>query len=666
MSRPRVLTYSSPSLQSALCVAVALIGLSILLLPGRDSRAHIPARGWLVSLTERSIALPRVEPNRNTMPAGVLRHDTLRLHLDVQRGVWHPDGPSGDSVEVAAFVEPGRPLQTPGPLLRVPLGTVAIVTVHNSLATALIVHGFGESRGVASGSAPLTPDGSHTFVFRATTVGTFYYAATIGRTPVVARHLDDSQLHGAIVVDPPGYRPDAHDRVFMLSWWYESDTTSHTGLRRAGMAINGRSWPQTERISVAQGDSLRWRWINLTLIDHPMHLHGFYFRVDGRGDGARFERASGADGRLAVTENMPAGSTMEMAWSPDRAGNWLMHCHMATHMSHLASLSTRHPLATERRHAPHRTTPQDVMHHAMGGLVLGIHVTPRGSVAARTRRARPLTLEISDHDAAHDRHPTMRASLREAGATRDHGTAGGPGATLVLRKDEPVAITIVNRAHAPTAIHWHGIELESPADGVPGWSGAKAVTVPAIAPGDSHTVRFTPTRAGTFMYHSHFNEPEQIASGLFGAILVLPAPATRDDETDRVLIWSDDGPTANLIAGPYPPPLLNGDRTPSPVSLAFGRRYRLRLINIRTDYSMLLSLVDPSGAPARWTVIAKDGADIPMTQQRETVAELRFAPGEIYDVLFTPRQADTYSLSYRRGDQSPVPNPTNVLELVVH
>ena len=48
------------------------------------------------------------------------------------------------------------------------------------------------------------------------------------------------------------------------------------------MTINGLSWPHTERLAYAQGDSIHWRVINFTELDHPMHLHGFYFRADRR------------------------------------------------------------------------------------------------------------------------------------------------------------------------------------------------------------------------------------------------------------------------------------------------------------------------------------------------------------------------------------------------
>ena len=45
--------------------------------------------------------------------------------------------------------------------------------------------------------------------------------------------------------------------------------------------INGLSWPSTERLTYRLGDPVRWRVINLSSQIHPMHLHGFYYRVSG-------------------------------------------------------------------------------------------------------------------------------------------------------------------------------------------------------------------------------------------------------------------------------------------------------------------------------------------------------------------------------------------------
>ena len=64
------------------------------------------------------------------------------------------------------------------------------------------------------------------------------------------------------------------------------------------MVINGQSWPHTERLAYTVGDTVRIRVINAGGAVHPMHLHGFYFNVDSRGD----ERTDGvfARGRVAA------------------------------------------------------------------------------------------------------------------------------------------------------------------------------------------------------------------------------------------------------------------------------------------------------------------------------------------------------------------------------
>src|SRR4029434_6882263 len=46
-----------------------------------------------------------------------------------------------------------------------------------------------------------------------------------------------------------------------------------------------------------------------------------------------------------------------------------------------------------------------------------------------------------------------------------------PGPTIVLKRGEPVSITVVNELPEATAVHWHGLELESDFDGVAGFTG---------------------------------------------------------------------------------------------------------------------------------------------------------------------------------------------------
>ncbi|HEV7703417.1 MAG TPA: multicopper oxidase domain-containing protein, partial [Gemmatimonadaceae bacterium] len=185
--------------------------------------------------------------------------------------------------------------------------------------------------------------------------------------------------------------------------------------------------------------------------------------------------------------------------------------------------------------------------------------------------------------------------------------------------------------------------VESFPDGVPGWSGVGATTMHHVMPGDSLTVRFTPTRTGTFMYHSHSNEMQQISSGLYGAIIVREPGAPRDSAA-RTLLFSDDGPVVRLTDN-GPPPLLNGKLVADTIEVPAGKPTRLRLINIRTEFSTELAL-EQSGALVPWRTIAKDGAALPPHQIRERPATQIIGAGEIYDVEIAPAQAGIMILRY--------------------
>ena len=97
------------------------------------------------------------------------------------------------------------------------------------------------------------------------------------------------------------------------------DTTTTNPLtecrgRRFVYTINGRAWPRTERVHATVGDSLHWRVINVSGQLHPMHLHGFYYRVDARGDGFADTLYSSAARRLVVTELLRPLTTMAVTW----------------------------------------------------------------------------------------------------------------------------------------------------------------------------------------------------------------------------------------------------------------------------------------------------------------------------------------------------------------
>jgi len=218
---------------------------------------------------------------------------------------------------------------------------------------------------------------------------------------------------------------------------------------------------------------------------------------------------------------------------------------------------------------------------------------------------------------------------------RDPAALPVPGPALFLERGKPVAVTIVNQSEDHAAVHWHGIELQSYPDGVPGWSGSAGNILPPIPPHDSLTVRWTPPRAGSFMYHSHFSEAKQMGSGLYGPIIVLEPGQRFEAETDKLLFLGTAGTGVNVIAGPFPNYLLNGKSQPEAMTLKAGTRYRFRLFNLAGDFPTMVSL-NQGEQPVSWRAVAKDGYPLPASQAMTRAAVLVFDPGEIYDFEYTP------------------------------
>ena len=87
-----------------------------------------------------------------------------------------------------------------------------------------------------------------------------------------------------------------------------------------------------------------------------------------------------------------------------------------------------------------------------------------------------------------------------------------------------------------------------------------------------------PPRAGTFIYHTHWHDVEQLTSGLYGPLIVLPPGRRFDSETDKVILISRGGP--DFARSPL---LIDGSAQPATLRLSVGTRYRFRLINITPE-----------------------------------------------------------------------------------
>ncbi|HET7187364.1 MAG TPA: DUF885 family protein, partial [Gemmatimonadaceae bacterium] len=590
----------------------------------------------------------RVAINDNRRPAGRLHDGVLTLRLDARLGEWHPDGDDAPGAVVPAFAEEGGAPSIPGPLVRVPVGTVVALSIRNALDQPLTLRGVHDrvsnaTSGIRDSTIVVAPGGSTSRRIRLDVPGTYYYYGSTNGRSVDWRSGPDAQLGGAIVVDPPGARPKI-DRVFVLGLW--ADTAGKVLMRRTRIlaVVNGRSWPHTERLDYAVGDTVRFHVLNASSDAHPMHLHGFYFRVDGRGDGSSDTTYAPDNRRRVNTEDLLPGMTMTMTWVPERPGNWLFHCHLPDHFSARGSLGmprvAQADATAEDRHA--------AMNHAttgMNGLVVGITVHGGAArpapVASRASRALRLVVRPSAGGSAEQ--PFYAFALDRNGVVPPPDSGLHTGPPLVLTRDEPVRITVVNTLDVPTSVHWHGIELESFFDGVAGFSGAGQRLAPIIAPHDSFVVRFTPPRAGTFMYHTHVDETRQQLAGLAGPLIVLEPGRTFDPATDHAVLittppaWSDELRSV----------LLNGSAAPPPMELRPGVAQRFRFINITTRRPNIHVELWRDSTLLSWRPLAKDGADLPATRQVAGPARTLITIGDTRDFEFVPEPGADLTLLVR-------------------
>ena len=590
------------------------------------------------ALAPRSANVARATINDNRTTAGTLRRGVLTIHLEVRDAEWHPDGEASPGIVVHAFAERGKTASIPGPLIRVPEGTIVHASITNPLAGALVIHGLTAHRPETSGDTVVVAGGAtRELSFTAGAPGTYYYWGTDAPRPDTSSSAN-SELSGAFVVDPAGVTPPK-DRVLLIALW-RSDPARGAFISRRSIlrfTINGRSWPNTEALSYALGDTVRFRVINASGAVHPMHLHGFYFDVGSRGDGTSDSVYSkSASPYRVVTERTRPGRTFTMTWVPERAGNWLFHCHDNFHVLRNAPLDGTPLPAEQVMHASNHA------HDMMGGLVMGIEV--RGTDV--TRRAvsevgrRQLRLVAQRDSAGNDSEPSYGYVLHEGGRSTSATPPSLPGPMILLKRGEPVTITVVNHLAEATAVHWHGMELESYFDGVAGFAGSRGHIAPAIAPGDSFAARFTPVRSGTFMYHPHADEVRQQQAGLTGALLVVDDPATFDPTHDIVVML-----TVPRLDADGSHILINGSLSPKPLEMRVGQRYRLRIIDVHTYRPSMITRLLRDSTLVSWRALAKDGMDLPVERATERAAMQQTGNGETYDFEFVPTAAGPLRLT---------------------
>jgi FtsP/CotA-like multicopper oxidase with cupredoxin domain len=535
-------------------------------------------------------------------------------------GRWTPEAADGPRLVSAVFAQNGGEATVPGPLIRGEVGNFVRATVCNALPDTVWIAGLAGDEG--RDTVPVAPGERATFPTVLTTPGTRIFDGLV-RTGQDLGGAEGGQLVGLLRATRPDL-PREDEILLITGWGARADDDNDTPF---AMLVNGRSWPHTQRLHYTVGDTARWVVANTADAEHPMHLHGFHFLVTARGGGKRDTLYTPHRRRLAVTETIFTNHTMEIEWVPERGGRWIFHCHFTAHMD-----GSIHDMIAGRPPGDvhHDDDPEDHVQRAMAGLVVGIEVAGDPALGLDgTDAVRRERIVVQARDATCGAEPGYGYVLqRDRPPERD--SVEIPGSRIDARVGQPIEINVVNHLDQRTAVHWHGLEIESYYDGVPGWTGDGNRTTPFIEPGDSFLVRIVPVRAGTYMYHSHFDDLTQLGRGLFAPLIVTTDGQVPDAAADHTIIFSMAGTSDES------PVVANNGASPA-VRLAAGHENRIRFINITADDVVRFALLDGDSA-ATWRVVANDGADLPLALTGPVAARMILGAGETADVLIVPRR----------------------------
>ena len=226
--------------------------------------------------------------------------------------------------------------QSPGPTIEVVEGDRVRIFVTNRLPEHTSIHWHGQRLpngmdGVAGLNQPAIPAGkTYVYEFEARRPGTFMYHPHADEMTQIAMGM-----MGFWVTHPKGDHPLIaevdRDFVFILNA-YDIDPGSYTPKIMTMLDFNLWSWnsrvfPGIDSLNVRRNDRVRIRVGNLTMTNHPLHLHGHEFTVTGTDGGPVPKNARWPE----VTTDVAVGQMSQIEFLADEQGDWAFHCHKSHH-----------------------------------------------------------------------------------------------------------------------------------------------------------------------------------------------------------------------------------------------------------------------------------------------------------------------------------------------
>ncbi|MFG6462436.1 multicopper oxidase family protein [Roseateles sp. DXS20W] len=226
--------------------------------------------------------------------------------------------------------------QSPGPTIEVVEGDRVRIYVTNRLPEVTSMHWHGQRLpngmdGVSGLTQPPIPPGkTWVYEFVARRPGTFMYHPHADEMVQMAMGM-----MGLWITHPKAKHPHIadvdRDYAFLLNA-YDIDPGSATPKVMTMLDFNLWSWnsrvfPGIAPLVARQGDRVRIRVGNLTMTNHPIHIHGHEFEVTGTDGGPVPRTARWPE----VTTDIAVGQMRQLEFIADEEGDWAFHCHKAHH-----------------------------------------------------------------------------------------------------------------------------------------------------------------------------------------------------------------------------------------------------------------------------------------------------------------------------------------------
>ena len=222
--------------------------------------------------------------------------------------------------------------ETPGPTIEAVEGDRVRILVTNRLPEHTTIHWHGillpnGMDGVGGLNQPhIKPGETYAYEFTLRQHGTFMYHP----------HADEMVqmavgMMGMFIIHRREREPIDRDFAIMNHEWavhpgtYRPDPSVMTDFNM--FTFNSKVFPAIDHLIVKTGDRVRIRLGNLSMDQHPIHIHGYSFKITGTDGGPIPSSGQWPETTVAV----PVGTTRDIEFVANVPGDWAFHCHRSHH-----------------------------------------------------------------------------------------------------------------------------------------------------------------------------------------------------------------------------------------------------------------------------------------------------------------------------------------------